>query len=108
MHKKIFNSQITFFIILLIFTSTLSFFLGKLSIITINTNEKNTDIVLHLNEKIENVEVVTSKNGSVYHFPWCSGSNRIKKENRIIFDNRKKAQEAGYRLAKNCEDIKGY
>lgn len=49
--------------------------------------------------------LVGSKNSRVYHFPWCSGAQRIKKENKIYFNSREEAQKAGYRPAANCEGL---
>ena len=49
--------------------------------------------------------LVGSKNGRVYHFPWCSGAQRIKEENKIYFSSKEEAQKAGYRPAANCEGL---
>lgn len=48
---------------------------------------------------------VGSKSGSVYHFPWCSGAQRIKEENKIWFSSKEEAQLAGYRPATNCKGL---
>jgi len=48
---------------------------------------------------------VASKSGSVYHFPWCSGAQRIKEENKIWFSSKEEAQSAGYRPATNCKGL---
>ncbi len=63
---------------------------------TVPTAENNT-----AKEKL----LVGSKNGQVYHFPWCSGAQRIKEENKIFFASRDQAQKAGYRPAANCEGL---
>ncbi|MEK9166305.1 MAG: Ada metal-binding domain-containing protein [Patescibacteria group bacterium] len=55
----------------------------------------------HLGEKL----YVASKNSSVYHFPWCSGAQRIKETNKIYFSSREEAEKAGYRPAANCEGL---
>lgn len=44
--------------------------------------------------------VVASKSGSAYYFPWCT--NSIKEENKVGFASAKEAEDAGYRIAKNC------
>lgn len=49
--------------------------------------------------------VVASKEGSKYHFPWCSGATRIKPENKIIFTSNTEAREAGYEPAANCKGL---
>jgi len=48
---------------------------------------------------------VGSKNGSVYHFPWCSGAQRIKDENKVWFATKEEAERAGYRPASNCKGL---
>jgi hypothetical protein len=48
---------------------------------------------------------VASKNGTAYHFPWCSGAQRIKEENKIWFATKEEAKQAGYRPAGNCEGL---
>jgi len=49
--------------------------------------------------------LVASKNGTVYHFPWCSGAQRINEENKIWFTSQEEAQAAGYRPAANCKGL---
>ncbi len=51
-------------------------------------------------------EVVASKSGSKYHFPWCSGAKSIKPENLITFGSIEEARKAGYEPAKNCKGLK--
>lgn len=48
---------------------------------------------------------VASKNGTVYHYPWCSGAQRIKEENKIWFQTKEEAEGRGYRPAGNCEGL---
>lgn len=47
--------------------------------------------------------VVTSKNGSKYHYPHCAGAKQIKEENKIVFQTPAAAEAAGYTLAANCK-----
>ncbi len=49
--------------------------------------------------------LVGSKNGTKYHYPWCSGAKRIKAENKVIFANSAEAQKAGYTPAANCKGL---
>ena len=49
--------------------------------------------------------VVASKNGTKYHFPWCSGAQRIADKNLINFNSIKEAQDAGYTSAANCKGL---
>ncbi|MBC8464856.1 MAG: hypothetical protein H8D63_00570 [Parcubacteria group bacterium] len=48
---------------------------------------------------------VASKNGSKYHYPWCSGAKRIKDENKIWFDTVEQARAADYTPAANCPGL---
>jgi len=47
-------------------------------------------------------KVLASKNGQRFYYPWCSGANRIKEENKIYFKSVAEAQLAGYTQALNC------
>lgn len=48
---------------------------------------------------------VGSKNGRVYHLPSCSGSKRIKDENKVWFKDKQDAEARGYKPAANCKGI---
>ena len=50
--------------------------------------------------------LVASKNGLKYHYPWCSGAQRMKEENKIWFDSAEEARKAGYMPAANCKGLK--
>lgn len=49
--------------------------------------------------------IVASKNGSKYHFPWCSGARRIAEKNLISFNSIDAARTAGYTPAANCKGL---
>ena len=51
-------------------------------------------------------EVVASKTGSKYHFPWCSGAKTIAEANKIWFNSSAEAKDAGYSPAANCRGLK--
>ena len=51
-------------------------------------------------------EVVGSRNGSKYHFPWCGSARRIKKENLVTFASVREARDAGYTPAANCKGLR--
>ena len=117
-NKSLWSSNILFFILILIFASSVSFFLGKISgienfhkenIFTENNQTEKTKNKIIKIEKTKNSEqnsgVVASKSGTVYHLPWCSGAVRMSPENKIFFKNIIDAQKAGYRAAKNCEGL---
>ncbi len=48
---------------------------------------------------------VASKNGTKYHYPWCSGGQSIKEENKIWFSSKEEAEKAGYQPASNCKGL---
>ena len=90
-----------------------SFGLGRLS----NTTHENSAVVLCTSNHAEilgttttantyaDMKYIASKNGTVYHFPWCSGAKRIHKENLISFATKEEAEAAGYRPAANCKGL---
>jgi len=49
--------------------------------------------------------LVGSKNGTKYHYPWCSGALRIKEENKVWFNSAEEARQAGYTPASNCKGL---
>jgi hypothetical protein len=49
--------------------------------------------------------LVASKNGSKYHYPWCSGGKSISEKNKIWFDSTDEARKAGYTPAGNCKGL---
>jgi hypothetical protein len=51
-------------------------------------------------------QVVASKNGTKYHYPWCAGAKQISAQNLITFDSIEKARAAGYTPATNCKGLK--
>ncbi len=48
---------------------------------------------------------VASKNGTKYHYPWCSGAQTIKEENKIWFSSKEEAEKSGYSPAANCKGL---
>lgn len=51
------------------------------------------------------MQYVASRNGRVFHLPWCPGVKRIKEENKIWFSSREEALARGLQPAANCEGI---
>ena len=51
-------------------------------------------------------KVVASKGGLRYHFPWCSGAQKISAENKLWFNSIEEAQKAGYTPASNCKGLR--
>ncbi|MEY2641007.1 MAG: hypothetical protein RL150_400 [Candidatus Parcubacteria bacterium] len=47
-------------------------------------------------------QVVASKMGTTFYYPWCSGRSRIKPENERWFESSEEALKYGLKPAKNC------
>ena len=50
-------------------------------------------------------QVVASRSGKAYHFPWCPGAESMKEANKIWFEDEAAAKAAGYSPAGNCEGL---
>ncbi|MDP3646213.1 MAG: Ada metal-binding domain-containing protein [bacterium] len=50
-------------------------------------------------------QVVGSKTGSVYYFPWCGSAANINLANQVWFKSEDAARSAGYVPAKNCKGL---
>lgn len=50
-------------------------------------------------------QLVASKYGSYYYYPWCSGAAKIAQANQRWFPDTASAEAAGYRPAKNCKGL---
>jgi hypothetical protein len=92
-----------------ILVALISFGLGRLSKIKegrapITIQNLSTDKVNTQNNTKDGA-VVASKNGTKYHYPWCSGAATIKEENRITFNSTEEARQAGYLPASNCKGL---
>lgn len=44
-----------------------------------------------------------SKNGTKYYWATCSGSSRIKEENKVFWSSEEEAREAGYEKSSTCK-----
>jgi hypothetical protein len=51
-------------------------------------------------------QVVASKNGTKYHYPWCAGAKQISPQNLITFNSTLEARAAGFTPASNCKGLK--
>lgn len=49
--------------------------------------------------------VVASRNGSVYHYPWCGGASQISATNKVWFASEEAATAAGYTPSKSCKGL---
>jgi hypothetical protein len=104
------------FIIILVGIS--AFGLGKLSVYSSQDDEvrilsqyTNTAAAVESTgldqiQKSVNGEVVASKSGKKYHYPWCAGAKQISEKNKITFNTIEGARAAGYTPAANCKGLK--
>lgn len=51
-------------------------------------------------------EVIGSKSGKKYYFPWCGTVKRIKPENQVHFKSIEEAKKAGFTPGGNCKGLK--
>lgn len=51
-------------------------------------------------------EVIGSKSGKKYYFPWCGTVKRIKPENQVKFASTEEARRAGFTPGANCKGLK--
>ncbi len=50
-------------------------------------------------------EVIGSKSGKKYYFPWCGTVKRIKPENQVHFASIEEAKAAGFTPGGNCKGL---
>lgn len=50
-------------------------------------------------------QLVGSKNGTKYYFPWCSGVKNINPENLIHFASKSEAEARGYTPSTTCKGL---
>ncbi|MBU3968674.1 hypothetical protein KJ991_00445 [Patescibacteria group bacterium] len=110
-----------FVISMIILIGFAGFGLGRLSILEGQKlpisveNIKNDKMLADVSSSVKNIIdenqnsgglVVASKNGTKYHYPWCSGAKRINEANKIYFSSIEEAKKAGYTPASNCKGLK--
>lgn len=47
--------------------------------------------------------IIANVNSGIYHWPGCSGYQKVAVQNRVLFNSRAEAEAAGYRAARNCK-----
>ncbi|KKU81505.1 MAG: hypothetical protein UY07_C0016G0004 [Parcubacteria group bacterium GW2011_GWA1_47_8] len=50
-------------------------------------------------------QLMGSKNGKKYYYPWCAGANRIADANRIYFTSKADAESRGYTPSSTCNGL---
>jgi hypothetical protein len=100
--------------VVIVLVALIGFGLGRLSKIKENKtpltvenaqNNANIQTLPALDAAVGEI-VVASKNGTKYHYLWCSGATAIKEENKIQFNSTEEARKAGYQPASNCKGLK--
>lgn len=94
--------------IIIVLVGTASFGLGRLS--ALETKKEPVTIKYPYDTNTSDLEavagqIIASKTGTKYHFPWCSGAKAISEKNRIIFASKEEAEKAGYAPAGNCKGL---
>ena len=72
----------------------------KIDSIKVLVKEEDRRVIY--SKSVEKGSIVASKSGKKYYFPWCSGVNRIKIENRVYFDTELDAKNKGLTLSSSC------
>ena len=92
---------------IVLLVALISFGLGRLSAaeahsepITLRTATTTSERPLYIGGNI-----VASRSGSAYYYPWCSGAARIAERNKVWFKNEDEAKKAGYAPAKTCKGL---
>lgn len=60
---------------------------------------------LVINATTDSAQLVGSKNGTKYYYPWCSGVKNINPENLIHFSSKSEAQARGYTPSSTCKGL---
>jgi len=82
--------------------------LGSFGLGFLAGNEERREVpvtVIPASASASSGEVVASKSGSKYHFPWCPGASQISDRNRVLFESTEAARVAGYEPVKNCKGL---
>lgn len=100
-------------VLIIVLLSLAAFGLGRLSVgggVSKRPIEESSFTVIPSGENAPKVtkvnfdtKVVASKNGTKYHYTWCSGASKILEANKIEFQTAALAESAGYTLAANCK-----
>ncbi|MFZ2522760.1 MAG: hypothetical protein WAW92_00025 [Minisyncoccia bacterium] len=69
----------------------------------ISTSTKKETVIMPVPEVSS--EVIGSKSGRKYYFPWCGTVKRIKPENRVYFKSIEEARTAGFSPGGNCKGL---
>lgn len=71
-----------------------------------NASGSNSSTSTYQSASLEGTgEVIGSRSGKKYYFPWCGTLKRVKKQNQIHFASIGVARVAGYVPAHNCKGL---
>ncbi len=71
-----------------------------------NSPTVNTNLATALDSQTNKGLVLASKSGKKYYYPWCTGVDRIKEENKVWFSSVEDAKKAGLTPASGCAGLK--
>jgi len=119
-----------YYLLLILVVASIFFTLGRLSVleekkgsikiynndavgtiseqVSADKNGSYTASVLNAVESVQSStgEVIGSKSGKKYYFPWCGTVKRIKPENQVKFASIEEAKKAGFTPGGNCKGLK--
>ncbi len=94
-------------IVILILASLLSFGLGYLT--GVDAAAQRSSATLQASSFVASTtsgqQVIASKNGTKYYFPWCAGAERIAETHKVWFASAASARSAGYTPSANCAGL---
>lgn len=109
------NSRDVFFSAVVVLVGFASFGLGRLSLLESRREPVRIENALvasigGVTMKDEKMtaggQIVASKTGTKYHYPWCAGASQIFEKNKLWFASPEEARKAGYAPASNCKGLK--
>jgi len=53
----------------------------------------------------QDTQLVASKSGKKYYYPWCTGVQKIAEKNRIYFASKTEAEARGYTPSATCKGL---
>jgi len=97
------------FVALLVLVAILSFALGRISASS-GVSSTPVSVIRAPEADVRPIylggEVVGSRTGKKYHFPWCPGAQSMSEKNKVWFDTIADARAAGYTPAGNCKGLR--
>lgn len=77
-----------------------------ISAVSTSTKSIKKETVVQVAPVSSSSEVIGSKSGKKYYYPWCGTVKRIKPENQIHFASIEEARKAGFVPGGNCKGLK--